>query len=145
MEPTEFAKLASTPAGAALLILWFHNRISRVENRLDQIGDHLGAPRAKKSRFRAALMLAIASAAIISLTSGCAHVSVTRDGFSAITPAWPWQDSTRVIDRLNVSTKTNAFTASVRGLNESEQTSSNAVLIIQAVTEAAIRAAAKAP
>lgn len=80
--------------------------------------------------------------------TGCSYVRVydkeRRAGFSASMPAWPWQDSTRVIDRVNVSAKTNSFTASVRGLDESESTSTNAAAMIEAVSKGAIEGAVKA-
>lgn len=79
---------------------------------------------------------------------GCSYVRVydkeRRAGFSAAMPAWPWQDSSKVIDRVNVSAKTNSFTASVRGLNESEVTSTNSVNLVEAVTKGAIEGALKA-
>jgi len=78
------------------------------------------------------------------LLIGCARVRVYDDskqaGFVATTPAWPWQDSTRVLDKLNLSSKTNSFTASVRGLSESESTSTNTTEFISAVVGAAVRA-----
>lgn len=64
-----------------------------------------------------------------------------RAGFTSVTPAWPWQDSSRVLDRMNLSAKTNSFTASLRGLAETENTSTNAAAIVQSVVSAAVSAA----
>jgi hypothetical protein len=83
-------------------------------------------------------------AALLSVT-GCAYVSVYDDqkqaGFKSVVPAWPWQDSTRVLDKMNVSSKTNAFTASVRGLSDSETTSTNTVDLVSKTVSAAVSAA----
>lgn len=85
--------------------------------------------------------------ALVCLVCGCSNIRVydeTRQaGFTATIPAWPWQDSTRVIERMNLSSKTNAFTASMRGLNETETTSTNATSIVTDIVGAAVRAAIK--
>lgn len=58
---------------------------------------------------------------------------------TAYIPAWPWQDSQRTIERMNVSAKTNGtFTASVRGLEEIQSTSTNLADIIRAVAEGVV-------
>lgn len=79
---------------------------------------------------------------------GCSAVRAydkgRQAGFSAIMPAWPWQDSARVIERMNVSSKTNGFTASIRGLNDTEVTSTNAAALIESVSKGAIEGAISA-
>jgi hypothetical protein len=50
-------------------------------------------------------------------------------------PAWPWQDSSKSIERLTVSSRTNSFQSSLSGLDESQTTSSNAVSLIESVTK----------
>ena len=96
--------------------------------------------------FIAALCLLLAGVALL-LFTGCAYVRVYDEqrhaGFSSMMPSWPWQDSTRVLDRMNVSSKTNSFTASVRGLNDSETTSTNTVSAVAEIVSAAVRAAVK--
>lgn len=78
---------------------------------------------------------------------GCTYVRVydnqRQAGFSSMMPAWPWQDSTRILDKMNVSAKTNSFTASVRGLADTETTSTNAVAGVAEIVSAAVRAAVK--
>jgi hypothetical protein len=87
-------------------------------------------------------------ALLVGCFSGCAYVRVydkeKQVGFSSMMPAWPWQDSTAVIDRVQFSAKTNTFTASVRGLNETEVTNTNSAALVQAVTQGAIEGALKA-
>lgn len=87
--------------------------------------------------------------ALVLLCSGCAYVRVydhnSHSGFSSMMPAYPWQDSTQIINRMNLSVKTNgAFTASIRDLNAAEVTSSNSVHLIEAASRGAIEGAIKA-
>ena len=74
---------------------------------------------------------------------GCNTVSIHHQDvtFSARVVAWPWQDSQRTIDRLNLAAKGTNFTASLRGLTESETTSTNFNALVQSVVGAAVRAA----
>jgi len=81
--------------------------------------------------------------------TGCSFVRVSdpQTGhivINAAVPAWPWQDSTRTIQGLTATSKTNNFAAKVSGLEESQTTSTNAVALIQAVVSAAVGAAIKA-
>ncbi len=75
---------------------------------------------------------------------GCAYVKAYDDqrqaGFKTVMPAWPWQDTTAVLDRMNVSSKSNSFTASVRGLSESDTISTNVADIAGKITGAAVSA-----
>ncbi len=95
-----------------------------------------------------AKLLQLASLLLLLLADGCAYVRVydkeRQAGFSSMMPAWPWQDSTRVIDRMNLSAKTNGFTASIRGMTEQEVTSTNAVNFVESVVSSAVSAAIKA-
>ncbi len=81
------------------------------------------------------------------LMTGCAYVKVydkeRQSGFSSVMPAWPWQDSTAVIERMQISSKSNSFTASVRGLSEGENTSTNMVSLVNGAVGAAVSAAVK--
>jgi hypothetical protein len=79
----------------------------------------------------------------------CAFVRVydkeTGSGFSSVVPAWPWQDSSTIVGRMNLSVRTNgAFTASIRELNQDETTNTNMVNLIQAVAEGAVIGTMKA-
>lgn len=82
------------------------------------------------------------------LLPGCAYVRAydheRQAGFSSMMPAWPWQDSMAIIEKMNISSGTNKFTASIRGLNEQEVTSTNAAAMIEAVSKGAIEGAIKA-
>lgn len=102
-----------------------------------------GQPSAKT----AVLMLAMLGSAGAFL-AGCSFVKIqdqTRQvAFSAVMPAWPWQDSGRVLERMNLSSKTNAFTASIRGLQDNETTSTNAVDLVSQVVSSAVGAAVSA-
>lgn len=144
-EPTLLSTL-STPGAMAAGIVWTHFRLNNVERRLDSLATHLGAPvlSKKRSRIRAALFLALVATAALCFT-GCAYVSVRdnerKASVSCVTPAWPWQDSTRVLDRLSVSARSNTFTTTIRGLDESQTTSTNAVDLVGRVTGAAVSAA----
>lgn len=94
----------------------------------------------------ATLCLLLACVATL-LLSGCSTVKVYDDnravGFTATIPSWPWQDSTRVIDRMNLSARTNGFTASMRGLNEEQSTSTHATQLVTDIVAAVVRAAVK--
>jgi len=65
--------------------------------------------------------------------------------FRASVPVMPWQDSLRVIDRMNMSAKGSNFTASLRGLTDSETISTNAVDFFERGISAAVRAAIGRP
>jgi len=85
----------------------------------------------------------------VTLVSGCAYVRIhnreTGTGFSAVVPAYPWQDATASFSRMNISVKTNgSFTASIRDLSQEEITSTNATALIEAVSKGAIEGAVKA-
>ena len=85
---------------------------------------------------------------LVLILPGCSFVSAydkeRGTGFRAVMPAWPWQDSARVVDRINVSSKTNSFTASIHGLNDTETTSTNAVNLLESAVGAAVGAAVRA-
>jgi hypothetical protein len=78
--------------------------------------------------------------------AGCMSTVTIEDAqrgvtFRASVPAWPWQDSMRAIDRLTLSTKGTNFNASLRGLSESETTSTNITDLFERGISAAVRAA----
>lgn len=93
-------------------------------------------------------------AAIITL-SGCAVVSIHEPtsgkiAFRSWSPAWPWQDSTKVLQKAMVTQRDNSntnkypnFMGSLAGFNESETTSTNAVALIEGVVSSAVSAAIK--
>lgn len=81
--------------------------------------------------------------------SGCAVISIhdpstNKVAFRVWAPAWPWQDSTDAIKKLNISSRTNHFTASLANLDATQTTSSNAVALIESAVGAAVTAAVKA-
>lgn len=92
--------------------------------------------------------LSIIIVAVIGSCCGCSVVKVydkeRKAGFTALVPAYPWQDSYRVIERMNVSSRSNGFTASIRGLNDTEVTSTNAAALIESVSKGAIEGALNA-
>ena len=57
------------------------------------------------------MLLGLVTASVLALGSGCAYVKVydkeRQSGFSSVMPAWPWQDSTAVIERMQISSKSN--------------------------------------
>ncbi|MFO1487955.1 MAG: hypothetical protein U1F65_05720 [Verrucomicrobiota bacterium] len=82
-------------------------------------------------------------------TPGCTAVKIYdpttgQPAVSAVSPAWPWQDSFRSLKGLTVTAKTNNFAARVSGLDESQVTSTNAVDLVSKVTGAAVSAAVQA-
>ncbi len=88
----------------------------------------------------------LAWVAAVHCFTGCSTVRITdKDAgvtFTAIMPAWPWQNSQRVLERMNLSARTNGtFTASIRGLTESETTSTNFPSIIEAIVAGAVKGA----
>lgn len=89
-------------------------------------------------------LLPLACCALI----GCSTVRIEDQqrgiSFVARVPAWPWQDSLRALERLNISARTNGTTIAVRGLNETESTGSNAVELVSRTAGAVVRAAIEA-
>jgi hypothetical protein len=63
---------------------------------------------------------------------------------TAYVPAWPWQDSGKNIERLTVSARTNSFNSSLKGLEDTETTSTNAANLLERTVSAAVGAAVKA-
>ncbi len=138
----DISKLLTTPAAQGAVLVWLHFRLKAQEQRMDTLFTHFGLPIPKKKKLHAALLLTLA--ATLTLAPGCSYVTVKREGFSAVMPAWPWQDSTRALERLNISSKTNSFTASVRGLNDSENTSTNTADLFKKGIEGAVQGAVSA-
>lgn len=77
------------------------------------------------------------TASLITLLAGCSILRVedTRSGVTVTTklPVWPWQDSTRALDRLNISSATNRTTVSVRGLEDATTGGTNIVDTLRAL------------
>jgi hypothetical protein len=93
------------------------------------------------------ILLALAFTVAVALVSGgCSRVTIQSESakFAAIMPAWPWQDSTRAIEKMNLSAKGTNFTASLSGLNDTETTSTNATRMLTDVVGAVVGAAVKA-
>jgi hypothetical protein len=82
---------------------------------------------------------------LASLLIGCSTVRIddpqSRVTFVARVPAWPWQDSFRALERLNISARTNSITINLRGLNETQAIGSNAVELVERTAGAVVRAA----
>jgi hypothetical protein len=153
LEPDSFpalVKFLSTPGAVAVLLWWMNKRIDRIEQRLEMLAVYHGAPRPEKKNNRQQNLLLLVGVAVASLflLGGCTSVKVYDDqrqaGFRAVMPAYPWQDSTAVLERLNISARSNTFTVSVRGFSESENTSTNAVNLVTGVVGAAVGAAIQA-
>ncbi len=90
-------------------------------------------------------MKAFLAALFASLLIGCSTLRIddpqTRVSFVARVPAWPWQDSLRALERLNISARSNSITISLRGLNESQAIGSNTVELVERTAGAIVRAA----
>jgi hypothetical protein len=73
MNDTDTLKILSTPGAVALAILWMHSRLKSLEQRMDLLAVHVGAPRPeqKKSRVRSALLLGLGISALIIFGTGC--------------------------------------------------------------------------
>lgn len=74
------------------------------------------------------------------LACSCSSVRIeTPEGHVlARMPAWPWQDSTRIIERLGVTTKTNGATSiTLRGLQDGQNGATNLPAIFKAMAEGA--------
>ncbi len=85
-------------------------------------------------------------AAALVLGCGCNSLNLTTPDGSKVTGhivAWPWQDSSAALQKVFVTHKTNASSISVAGLTQEQVTSTNAVQLIQAITEAAVAGAVK--
>lgn len=90
-----------------------------------------------------ATLPALAGCSMMRISNAAPNGSTTT--VTAYVPAWPWQDSSKTIEKLTVSARakqdTNYFSASLKGLDETETTSTNAGSLIESVIGAAIRAA----
>lgn len=79
------------------------------------------------------------------LLCGCSTVSIHDRqrgiSFTAIVPAWPWQDSAKTIDHLTLSARGTNFSASLRGISDSEVTNTNSAAMLGEVIGIAIRTA----
>ena len=99
---------------------------------------------AQESILRLFLLLSISS-----LFTGCAMVNVAsikpNEKITArvVIPAWPWQDSRQVVDRLSLSVSTNRLTYGLRA-EQAETTSTNFANILEGVVGAAVKAAVTA-
>lgn len=69
--------------------------------------------------------------ALVLFASGCSYVRICDDQGRTLArasmPAWPWQDSTRAIERLNITKRGTNFTVSLKGLEDAEKASTNMV------------------
>lgn len=87
----------------------------------------------------------LSAIAVALVLASCSSVTIedqTRQvRFSAVMPAWPWQDSLRAVERVNLSARTNTTTFSIRGLTEQETGATNLPTLLEAVVTAAVRAA----
>ena len=84
---------------------------------------------------------------LLLLLTGCNTARIADDNrgvvFSAKMVAWPWQDSQRTIDRLNLSARGTNFTTSLRGLSEQETTSTNLSSLVESVAAGVARGVTK--
>ena len=88
MNETDLIKMLSTPSAVVGAILWLHFRMKNLENRMELLAVHLGAPKPpKSSRGRSMLLLCVPVLLLLTLTltlSGCVelnpnHREPTRD------------------------------------------------------------------
>ena len=140
-------KLLSTPGAVASALVWLHYRTKRVEDAVNLIAGHIGAPRPVKIRYRGK-MLMLLSILLSVISSGCAFVRISdpqgHTVINAAVPAWPWQDSTRTISGITIASRTNNFTARMTGFEDSQVTSTNAATITENLVGAVVRAAVSA-
>lgn len=62
MNEQDLLKLLSTPGALALVVLWIHVRLSRVEGRFDVMAAHFGIPKPRRNTgggFKALMILLI--------------------------------------------------------------------------------------
>lgn len=83
------------------------------------------------------------------LLNGCTYTTLSdpatgRAVARVVAPWAPWQDTSQALSKLTVTSRTNAFTASLNGYGAQETTSSNAVSLIQAVVQGAVQGAVAA-
>lgn len=102
------------------------------------------------SENRAWLMLQTGFTVAVALAfTGCMSTVRIEDEnrgvrFVASVPAWPWQNSMRLLDKMNLSARGTNFTASLRGLTETETTDTNTVRMIESIVGAAVGSAIRA-
>jgi hypothetical protein len=79
------------------------------------------------------------------LLCGCAAITVANvDGpkttrTSIYVPAWPWQNSQQIVERFNLSSKTNAFTLSLKS-SQTETGDTNFWTGVGVIVGAAVKA-----
>lgn len=81
--------------------------------------------------------------------NGCTYTTLSdpatgRAVARVVAPWAPWQDTSQALSKLTVTSRTNAFTASLNGYGAQETTSSNAVQLIQAIAAGAVQGAVAA-
>ena len=84
---------------------------------------------------------------VLLILNGCAAISIhnvegeKRTITRVYVPAWPWQDSQQIVDRMTIASKTNGiFNLSLRA-SENEQTNTNLVgIVVGAAVSSAVKA-----
>ena len=88
----------------------------------------------------------VSKVAVMALTVGlCGCTVVTMDSpdgttFRSSMPAWPWQDGKKMVSKMT-QTAPDGYRASLSGLGESQETSTNTVALIGTIVESAVRGA----
>lgn len=80
------------------------------------------------------------------LLNGCVYTTVSDPATGKIvvrnvSPGWPWSDNAKSIAKLTVSSRTNSFSSSMTGLNEQQETSTNVVDLVRAMSAGAVQGA----
>lgn len=130
--------------GSKFLEGFIDQEVGKAKQKIEADTQHF----VKASQLAQLAKLAILTGLAAVLLSGCAWIKIydhqRQAGFTAFMPAWPWQDSTAFVDHMGLVSRTNGFAANIRGMNQEEQTSTNAVDLLQKVTGAAVSAAVHA-
>lgn len=88
----------------------------------------------------------IAAALLATVLCGCSVIrlndpSTGQRVATIYNPAWPWQDTTKMLDGLKITSDENKTTAEVRGLKESTSGATNLPAIVGAAMEGIVRGA----
>ena len=82
----------------------------------------------------------------LALLTGCTVTRMKTDNarVTSYTVAWPWVDTTKALEKANLTSQTNKSTINLSGFAESERGNTNTLQTLEAVVGAAIGAAVKA-
>ena len=88
----------------------------------------------------------LATALALTALTGCTVTRMKTDNASitSYTVAWPWTDTTKAMEKANLTSATNKSTINLTGYNETERGNTNTLQLLESAVGAAVGAAVKA-